>query len=125
MDYGSIEYMKKQARWTLKDAIRKSKLRRGPCEVGENCEGRIDGHHVDYRQPLAVRWLCRKHQIAEHRGHTSPGFCHHCNRKMDDYGRYVYCTVKCGLHARNRDANSNGRSSANWGGKGRTYAATL
>lgn len=45
-------------------AIRSGALVRQPCEV---CgELKVDAHHDDYTQPLAVRWLCRKHHAEHH-----------------------------------------------------------
>lgn len=55
-------YEKRKARWTVKDAIKSGKLRRGPCEQrGRDCSGPIEGHHDDYSKPLGVRWLCLRH----------------------------------------------------------------
>lgn len=46
-------------------ARRKGLLQPGPCEV---CGAEIaEGHHDDYGQPLAVRWLCRRHHREWHR----------------------------------------------------------
>ena len=40
-------------------------LVRQPCEV---CGSeKVDAHHQDYRNPLAVRWLCRAHHMELHR----------------------------------------------------------
>jgi len=58
---------KKNARVRLKYAVDTGKLKRLPCEV---CgEVKSEGHHEDYTLPLEVRWLCKKHHIAEHRKH--------------------------------------------------------
>lgn len=47
------------------NAIRKGVLEKKPCEV---CgDQNVDAHHPDYRHPLKVRWLCRKHHIEAHR----------------------------------------------------------
>jgi hypothetical protein len=53
--------VKTRARALVNGAIRRGELVRGPCEVGAECEGRIEAHHEDYAAPLAVRWLCVKH----------------------------------------------------------------
>lgn len=40
-------------------AIRTGALTRKPCEI---CGAvRVEAHHRDYRKPLEVNWLCRKH----------------------------------------------------------------
>ena len=45
-------------------AIRKGLLVRLPCEV---CGMEpTQAHHNDYRKPLQVRWLCRKHHVEHH-----------------------------------------------------------
>ena len=43
-------------------------LRRGLIQRqgGEVCGARAEMHHDDYDQPLAVRWLCRRHHLAHH-----------------------------------------------------------
>lgn len=46
------------------EAIKKGRLIRLPCEV---CGAvNVQAHHPDYRKPLKVRWLCRKHHGQEH-----------------------------------------------------------
>jgi hypothetical protein len=45
-------------------ALRQGILVRQPCEV---CGAiKVDAHHDDYDQPLAVRWLCRTHHHLHH-----------------------------------------------------------
>lgn len=59
-------------RWPEKFAARKAAnhaitagyLVRQPCEVCGALE--VHGHHDDYSQPLAVRWLCHKHHMEYH-----------------------------------------------------------
>ena len=37
---------------------------KGRCEI---CgDPTVDAHHDDYRKPLAVRWLCRRHHTRVH-----------------------------------------------------------
>ena len=53
------------ARSKLRDAVKRGKIIRMPCEV---CgEARSHGHHEDYSKPLEVRWLCSKCHGKEHR----------------------------------------------------------
>jgi hypothetical protein len=56
------------ARWAhgaTASAIRRGLLERQPCEVCGDLT--TDAHHEDHRDPLRVRWLCRKHHKALHR----------------------------------------------------------
>lgn len=54
-----------RARVHVRNAIVRGKLTRGPCELCGDTEAQA--HHDDYAQPLAVRWLCRKHHAELHR----------------------------------------------------------
>lgn len=57
---------KAAAHVAVRTAIAAGALERGPCEV---CGvPRTDGHHPDYGKPLEVRWLCRRHHKAIHKG---------------------------------------------------------
>ena len=47
----------------VSNALRNGTLVRGPCEV---CGDKAQAHHDDYRKPLVVRWLCRKHHLQHH-----------------------------------------------------------
>jgi hypothetical protein len=60
--------LERHARSAVRHAIAAGKLRRKPCEI---C-GRLPahGHHDDYAQPLAVRWLCPAHHMRLHRENT-------------------------------------------------------
>lgn len=59
---------KKRAQTTLNNAVRDGKVEKGECELaGDDCRGRVEGHHDDYTKPLEVRWLCRKHHAQHHR----------------------------------------------------------
>lgn len=52
---------KERARHKIGNAIRDGRLTREPCEV---CgDPKSEAHHTDYRKPLQVTWLCRKHHL--------------------------------------------------------------
>ncbi|WP_018264128.1 hypothetical protein [Methylobacterium sp. WSM2598] len=56
---------KARAQNAVHHARRSGKLIPEPCErCGSN--ERVEAHHVDYREPLAVEWLCPAHHRAEH-----------------------------------------------------------
>jgi hypothetical protein len=42
------------------------KLKVQPCEACGSTY-KVEAHHTDYSKPLDVRWLCRKHHLAEHK----------------------------------------------------------
>lgn len=52
------------AQAALASAIKRGLIERKPCEICGKAE--VDGHHHDYDQPLAVRWLCRRHHRQLH-----------------------------------------------------------
>ncbi|MBL0935530.1 MAG: hypothetical protein IBJ07_12370 [Rhizobiaceae bacterium] len=49
-------------------ALARGELVKQPCEVCGTTHGRIDAHHDNYDEPLAVRWLCRLHHVQLHKG---------------------------------------------------------
>jgi hypothetical protein len=50
----------------LRSALKRGLLTATPCEV---CgEEPAEAHHPDYDRPMKVRWLCRHHHRAVHRG---------------------------------------------------------
>lgn len=50
----------------VSNAVRDGRLKRGACEI---CGAlKVHGHHIDYTQPLKVRWLCVPHHKAVHLG---------------------------------------------------------
>lgn len=51
----------------VQNALKHGRLKKGKCEIGKNCKGRIEAHHDDYFKPLDVRWLCRRHHKKLHR----------------------------------------------------------
>lgn len=52
---------KYRARRYVANAIKYGKLIKQPCEV---CGAeKVEAHHTDYRSPLKVNWLCRKHHM--------------------------------------------------------------
>lgn len=55
-----------RARAVVKMAIRRGTMKREPCEI---CgEPEAQAHHLDYRKPKQVRWLCDKHNKMAHSG---------------------------------------------------------
>lgn len=59
---------KSKAQYAVNNAVRDGRLIKPPCceDCGKS-ECRIEGHHEDYDQPLAVRWLCKPcHGAAHH-----------------------------------------------------------
>ena len=65
-----IEYQRKgraknpgkyKAHSMVNNAVRDGRLKREPCEVCGKLK--VEAHHDDYRSPLKVRWLCRKHHL--------------------------------------------------------------
>jgi hypothetical protein len=43
---------------------RLGKIEKQACEVcGEKA---VERHHLDYRLPFAIRWLCKKHHLEAH-----------------------------------------------------------
>lgn len=56
---------KEKARWMLREAVKRGKLERLPCEI---CKvPNAQGHHEDYSKPLDVIWLCQTHHGERHR----------------------------------------------------------
>jgi len=57
--------VKLRARYTIKNEIKRGRLRRGPCaRCGDQ---HTHGHHEDYSKPFEVAWLCRLHHAERHR----------------------------------------------------------
>ena len=53
------------ARYLLRSAVESGKVNKLPCEV---CGDKISqAHHHDYKKPLEVMWVCRKHHGEQHR----------------------------------------------------------
>lgn len=49
----------------ITDAVNRGWVKRGKCfAAGPDCKGKIQGHHHDYAQPLAVTWCCMRHHRA-------------------------------------------------------------
>jgi hypothetical protein len=66
--YGELpEWQRKReiARAYARAYQRLGKLKPKPCEV-RGCNQKPEKHHEDYSKPLQVRWLCRRHHMAEH-----------------------------------------------------------
>lgn len=49
-------------------AVKRGLLVRGACAHADQggCDGRIEGHHEDYDEPLNVIWLCVRHHVNLH-----------------------------------------------------------
>lgn len=58
--------MANRAHAAVRRALKAGILTRQPCEVC-GATGRIDAHHDDYGQPLAVHWFCIPHHWAHHK----------------------------------------------------------
>ena len=55
---------KNYARSKIGNLIRYEKIKREPCEI---CASeKAQAHHLDYRKPLHIKWLCFKHHREEH-----------------------------------------------------------
>lgn len=52
---------KYRARNLVNNAIRDGKIIKKPCEICR--EVKVEAHHEDYRKPLKITWLCRKHHL--------------------------------------------------------------
>lgn len=65
------------AHQALRSAIRRGLIEREPCEVCGAEHGIngavIHGHHDDYGQPMAVRWLCMLHHRQHHAAEKQEG----------------------------------------------------
>ena len=57
---------KVRARRVLTSAVYCGRLQRGPCSMC-GVATHVDGHHLDYSEPLRVVWLCRAHHGEAHR----------------------------------------------------------
>lgn len=55
---------KYKARYKLQNAIKSGKIKRMPCSVCNNSP--THAHHLDYRSPFKVVWLCKGHHFQEH-----------------------------------------------------------
>jgi len=62
--------LKSAARAAVNNAVRDGRMSRGQCILAHKggCDGRIHGHHMNYRRPLDVHWLCSAHHHAVHAG---------------------------------------------------------
>lgn len=69
MNYGTIDRLEREqsdknfARAQVRYALKKGTLKRESCICGEV---KVDAHHGDYKKPLDVIWLCRKHHAEVH-----------------------------------------------------------
>lgn len=56
---------KNATRAATQAAIAAGALVKQPCEVCGSVN--VHAHHVDYSDPLNIKWLCQRHHIEEHR----------------------------------------------------------
>lgn len=64
--YRSANPEKHSAHLAMRKAIRRGELIPQPCAV---CGmEKVEGHHHDYKFPLQVEWLCKKHHLKAHGG---------------------------------------------------------
>lgn len=61
---------KARARDAIAQGLRAGRIKREPCQVCGSPHSQA--HHVDYRRPLKVIWLCFKHHREAHGQHTEP-----------------------------------------------------
>lgn len=55
-----------KARYAISSRVYGRRLKR-PSKCDHGCTGvKIEAHHPDYSKPLEVKWLCKKHHVAEH-----------------------------------------------------------
>lgn len=57
-------YRRMLIRVSTRDAVRRGKLTKLPCEVCQAAPA--EAHHDDYSKPFEVRWLCRHHHRQHH-----------------------------------------------------------
>jgi len=55
---------KRNARSRTNNAIKSGRIKKLPCEVCGSVEA--EAHHDDYSDHLSIRWLCKRHHVAEH-----------------------------------------------------------
>jgi hypothetical protein len=64
MNYARLDVLERQqsdknfARSQVRYALKKGILKREACICGET---KVEAHHADYKRPLDVMWVCRKH----------------------------------------------------------------
>lgn len=58
-----IQSDKNFARRQVSYALKTGTLKKEPCICGET---KVDAHHGDYKRPLDVIWLCKKHHSEVH-----------------------------------------------------------
>ncbi len=61
-----IRYMKHRARMIVNHAIESGTMTRQQCKVFD-CFDIGEAHYEDYRKPLNVEWLCKKHHVEKER----------------------------------------------------------
>lgn len=58
---------RRRAREKVKVALRNRRLTRTHCTWFDCYDDNTEAHHPDYRHPLNVIWLCRRHHMSHHK----------------------------------------------------------
>lgn len=53
--------------------IARREIKYKDCQIGKNCEGRMEVHHRNYNNPKLVYFLCNKHHVEIHRQSREDG----------------------------------------------------
>lgn len=59
-----ISDFKNKSRLVTKYAIKVGFLKKQPCRACGNIK--VDAHHVNYKNPMSIWWLCKKHHTETH-----------------------------------------------------------
>lgn len=57
---------KNKTRTETNKLLRKREIKYRDCQIGEDCQGRMEIHHRDYDKPKLIYSLCHKHHVVIH-----------------------------------------------------------